>query len=450
MIEIIKWALKEPPKAEVAHYFKPQAVDLRRHHADEEKESSPHSNHTFTSHTLGASLDSSPNGGPPTHHPTLKIEESFLNPELNASPAKIMSLGESPELRRRSLDTFSENENDWEDGSSNHGSNSSESNHRNSSSQDTKKKKRSGKNAKRSDHKNRNGGLKRRGTISSNETTRSKSRKKINLADLRFSVSGQLSKLVEEVFAPQQQTDTTCNSEDSRSLSKGGGLSSGRIKNKRKSASVSSITSSINRLRNDLVHVNFQDDNVTPGLAVAPEVNSVLTRDGTTCTIGPYDVVLTSDMKLHSADHIGNNRFRTMLQMRRRSFHNPNTNFEDETNICDEIIHQVTNGRKGKGKFIKDMGDSWVEIELADIHPLVYHFLKQCACDASLGLPSLSSTTKLLSNPLQDKKGCYKQLHGAALESLKKSKKKKAFRGLDTRSIEQLQTQMLEKRYDTN
>jgi len=455
IIEIVKWALKEPPKAELAHYFRPQAVNLRRQSSyDADKGQGPNSFSNSACSQI-ATFDSVSSRGlaSPSKTNVNNKDSSSLNYDNHGhsshNPSKVTSLWERSNLRRCSLDTYSEE--NWEDGSSHHGSNSSSSNQRASSPTDMKKKKVRG--HKRGEHKNsRNGGLKRRGTISSNETARSKSRKKINLADLRFSVSGQLSKLVEEVFAPQQQqTETTCNSEASGSISKGGGLSSG-VRNKRKSASASSMTSSINRLRNDMVQVNIQDNSETavPGVVISQESTKVITRDGRNCSLGAYDVVLTADMKLHTSDHIGNNRFRTMLQMYRQTFHNPQTSLEDQTKICDEIINQVKHGKKGNGRFLRKNGDTWMEIETENISSLVLKFLQDCVVDLSLGLPSLNTATKLLTNPLEGKKGCYKQLHGAALESLKKSKKKKAFRGLDSRSIEKLQTQMLENRCDTN
>jgi hypothetical protein len=410
--EIVKWALREPPKAEVAEYLSAESVKNEK--AD--KRRNDHTSSQANSHKI----------------PNQRAQNTLSAGDIHVTNEQFhnKSIPNFTYQRRSSAETVSEAEENWEDESTNPGSTSS-----NPSISSFRRQGRSSRSSnsgrkRRPRRKEKTSKLKRRGEISSNETMGKKSKGKINLADIRFAVSGPLSKLVEEVFSAPVQTEATCMSEVSESG-----------------------TPSVSRLGHEIGHVRIQDhsDGGTATGAEKQESIRVRTHDGNLRDLGQFDVLCTSSMRLHSVNHLGNNRFRTMLQMHRQSFHHPRATPADKREISIEIANQVMSGKKGQGRLLQERQGFWVEIDDSEVQPTIQQFLEQCGNDMGLSLPSLHlASSKSLTSPLEEKSGYYKNLHVAALESIKSRKKKKDLRLLDSRSIDQLHSQILEQRYDTN
>ena len=256
-----------------------------------------------------------------------------------------------------------------------------------------KSKSKPGKGRRQKDHKRESTTpLRRRGTISS-MTTQRRSRKKINLADEGFTVGDTLSRLVEEVFAPPIETDTTYASE---------------------SGSNKAGTSIIRRLGKDICRVQIKDTSESGG-----EGFKVKTKEGNCSNLGEFDILCTSEIRLHVGNHVGNNRFRTMLQMNRRSFHNPNSTQEQKLSICQLISEQVMSGKKGRGRFLRERDNVWVEMNEDEVRQAVLYFMQQCVDDPGLGLPTLHQAfSKSLLEPFNNESPMsYRALHNIALES---------------------------------
>ena len=296
--------------------------------------------------------------------------------------------------------------------------------------------------------KKQNSSLKRRGVISSLKTVQNNG-KKINLADRRFVIDDNLSKMVANVFATNPtQTDSTGLSDSGYSRDKPGGVDGGTASN----------TSGIRRLGSELGRVEIQDDaegstKLSSTLSIwnekmNPTIAQAKKQDGTICNMGPYDVLCTSSMSLYPTNHIGNNRLRTMLHVHKERFHHPLTTLEAQKRIASNIVQDAINCGKGKVKFLKEQNGEWIEIGDSQLQQIVFDFLLKCEDDPSLSLPALGNMSSFGSLHEQSK-SLFHRAQNIAARELSRKRKKKVFRGLDSEAIEKLQSKMIKKGDDT-
>lgn len=439
VLELVKWALREPPKVEIADYLERACVvsdPENERAAGDGRESSGtgtgtnSGSHNRSSHSYSHSQHSQHANAPGVF---------FSNSPKQESPQDtILSGGTQPNPPYDQYRNPVESNSDGGYESSNHDSISSRSSSNFSLSSSMIRRERRSRDHKKCENTT---SLKRRGTISSMGGGGKNSRKKINLADRRFTVGEPLSKLVARVFATALPTNSTYLSESGGSNSKGGG------------------TSTVGRLENDISSFRLEGHsdgggnskkqskgNMNTGGGEMNDVLKVTTKDGMIENLGEFDVLCTrttDNLRLHSSNHIGNNRFRTMLQMNKRKFHNPKATQDEKHRICLVIVQQVTSGKKGVGRFLEETPTCWVEMDDSNVLQAVFQFLNKCKFDPELGLPSLRQAFgKSLMSPLVEKSGSYFHLHDAALESLRNKSKKKVLHGMDARQIEQIQSQM--------
>jgi len=464
--ELVKWALREPPLAQVSLLLttvnKSAQHSKSSTHLDNQilqplsnlefsQEPSIDKNHLFNQ------IKNNNNDNTSQHYQDVHTTTAAAA-AVTSAPSSFQSKFFSPRFNNTCSEdgsweeeSFNESSNNSSKGSSLYFSNSS---NRKSSNRN---KRTSGNST--SDNSNRRGSnkLKRRGTISSQGPT--KFRSKINLADFRYSVGGQLSKLVEEVFAEPLKTETTFVSEHSSAGSKSKRPRKSRTRKddstyKKSKSSHSSNTTMISDLRCEFGHVKIGP--VNQKLERDWSDMHVKKIDGTIRILGEYDVLCITkpSYAILFVNHLGNNRLRTMLQMHSRTFHNLQTSAIEKNRISAEIINQVLCGKKGRGKFLRESENLWVEMEVEELTPMVLYFLHHCAADPTLGLPNLyltmqqqsspsSLNAKSLTAPLHEKHDLYKGLHNAALNSVKRRKNRKTFVGLSDDAINQLQEKMI-------
>ena len=457
VVELVKWALREPPKVEIACYLEKACIVSD---PETERERETNNNHSGNS-TPNANSANNANSPYP---------KSFV-----PSPQNELSSDSLYETYRNPIDSHSETNSL----SSHHDSISSRSSSNFSFSSSMLRRERRSRDSKRESTTS----LKRRGTISSIGGGGKNARKRINLADRRFTVGEPLSKLVERVFATTLPTNSTY-------LSESGGSDSKRTERNERGHK-----SDVRRLNDDMSSFRIEppsdhgptNGNHSPGNTTSPHTTTtrnppdvqtsnhnvqrnpesppilkVKTKDGHITNLNEYDVLITThspdnhhnhqnNIKLHPSNHIGNNRFRTMLQMYKRKFHSPSSTPSDQRYVSSLIVQHVTQSKKGMGRFLSHTPHYWMEMDHKDSLESVRYFLNKCQYDPELSLPSLKQS---MSRSWRigsagsggmgggEKGGKFGQLHDAALESLRKKSKKKILHGMDARQIEQIQSQM--------
>lgn len=273
--------------------------------------------------------------------------------------------------------------------------------------------------------------LKRRGTISSVGKEKGGNKKDFNLADRRFSIATPLSKLVEEAQKTRKDTASTCISDNSGTNSKG----------------------TVNRLGSQIGHFNIQDSteetqtNKTSLFENEEAVPTfVKTLNGVKRSLCQYDILCETPVKLHREKSIGTFRLRTMLQMNKATFHKSTTTKEEKKAIINCIIKNIMNYEARTGLFVEEKNGMWHELAIAKVNKLIELLMENCLLDPNLQLPSLQEAFAR-SLTLTENKAIYQKLHSNALSSMKNKRRKKKIRDFDPDYVNCLQSSvMLEKR----
>lgn len=410
VVDIIKWALREPPQPELARYFHKSAFISRNNDIPLIPDKK---NEKILNSVAACNMNDSK-----SNTSTRMIKTSLPA----ATSARSVSDYRSSEYRSSEDSSF---QSDY----SHNSLNSS-----NFKWKDRNKKPRRPRMKKGVTFKNQElvgPSLKRRGTIISN----GKAKKDFNLADRRYNIDPKLSNLVEGVFAKTPITASTCNSETTASISK----------------------STVNKLGTQIGQFNIQDsideNQTNTSLLENDEVipTSVITQDGRTRSITQYDIFCEGSFSLHREKNIGNCRLRTMLQMNKSTFHSKKTTREEKERICDVIIHNIMKIEGKNGSFLHESNGSWVELEVKEVQKMVDQLMQKCPNDPNLQLPSVEEA---FSKSLSFAEKSYQKLHSEALSSMKKKKmdqrrRKKKSHELDPTYVHRLQSAMLEKRQKT-